>query len=113
MAHDRLGGAVAQSEQHANGVAQQVHEPEFGKIAVVTGVPSGGAAVAALVGRDRVIAGRSQRRQHLAPAVGKFGKAVQQQNGGPSWRFMAGLEQVHVEAIDAGQDARAHAGGKG
>ena len=110
VAHHRLGGVVAHREQDAERVAHQVEEAEGHEIAVVVGAPARGPAVAALVGRDRVVAGGGQRRQHLAPAVGQLGKAVQQQDGGAVGRFEPGLQHVDVEAIDAGQEAGADAG---
>ncbi len=65
-------------------VAHQVEHAEAGEVAVVVGVPAGGAAIAALVRRDHVIARFRQRQHHFAPAVGEFGKAVQQQHAGPA-----------------------------
>ena len=103
---------MARREQHADRVAQQVHEAEAGEVAVVVGVPASGAAVAALVGRDRVVARGRERRKDLAPAVSDLGKAVQQQDRGPAGRLVAGLEQVDVEAVDAGNNAGANAGGE-
>ena len=104
--------AVAQRRHHAHGVAQQIEEAEGGEVAVVVGVPAGGAAVAALVGRKGVVARCRQRRQHLAPAIGKLGETVQQQHRWAAWTFMTGLQHMDVEPVDAGQDPRADAGGQ-
>ena len=54
------------------------------EVAVVAAVPAGGAAIAALVGREDVEAGRRERRHHLAPAIGELRKAVQQQHARPA-----------------------------
>ncbi len=110
VADHGLGRAMAEREQHADGVAQQVHEPEACEVAVVVGVPADGPAVAALVGRDGVVARCRQRRQDLAPAISQFGKAVQQQDGGPIGCLVAGLQHMNVETVDAAQNERTHAG---
>jgi hypothetical protein len=60
-----------------------------------------------------VVAGRRQLRHHLAPAEGKFGKAVQQQHAGPAFCLKAGFQHMHAQAVDVVDEARADAGGKG
>ena len=65
-----------------------------------------------MIGRDGVVAGGGERRQHLAPAVGELGEAVQQQHGRPVFSVVTRLEHVNVEAVDAPQDARTNARGQ-
>ena len=104
-------GAIAERRDQAERVAHQVEHAERAEVAVVVAVPAGGAAVAALVRRDHVIAGRRQRQHHLAPAVGELREAVQQQQAGPA-RLEAGLQHVHREAVDVVDEARADARGR-
>ena len=105
----------AQTERpnEAERVADEIEDAERGEVAIVSGVPAGGASVAALVGRDHVVAGRRQREHHLAPAVGKLGKAVQQQEARAVLLFEPRLKDVHAQAVDVVDEARADAGGKG
>ena len=53
-----------------------------------------GAAVAALIGRDRVIAGVGECGQLMAPGIPALREAVQQQYQ----RTLAGLGDVHAQA---------------
>jgi len=53
-----------------------------------------------------------QRGHDLSPGIGELGKAVQQQDSRPARRRRSGLEDVHAQAIDAGDEARADAGGE-
>ena len=71
--------AIAERGHQPEGVAHEVEQTKRRNVAVVAGVPSGGAAIAALVRRHHVKAGGRQRPHHLAPRVGQLGKAVQQQ----------------------------------
>ena len=84
MADHGIDAIVAERRHQPERVAHQIGEPERSEVAVVIRVPAGGAAIAALVRRDHVIAGCRERRHHLAPAEGEFGKAVQQQHAGPA-----------------------------
>ena len=65
--------------------------------------------VAALVGRNDVVARRRKRGHHLAPTVGEFGEAVQEQDTGPAGGFEAGFEHMHGEAIDVVHEPAANA----
>ena len=113
MSDHGIDAAIAECRHQAERVAHQIEQPERSEIAVVVGVPAGGAAVAALVRRDHVIAGFRQRRHHLAPAIGEFGKAVQQQHAGPALCLEAGFQHMHAQAVDVVDEARADAGRKG
>ena len=55
-----------------------------------------GAAVAAHVGRDGVVAGRGERRELVPPRVPALGKAVAEQHERP----LAGLGDVHRQVAD-------------
>ena len=68
MPDDGVDAAIAERRHQPERVAHQVGEPERGEIAVVVRIPSGGAAITALVRRDHVIAGFCENRHHLAPA---------------------------------------------
>ena len=109
---DHVDRAITQCRHQPERIAHQVEHAERRKVAVVAVVPAGGAAVTTLVGRDHVVAGCGQGRHHLAPAVGQFGEAMQQQHAGPVRGFEAGLQQVHGQAVDAFDHARADAGRK-
>ena len=102
-----VDAAIAERRHQPERVAHQVGEPERGEVAVIIRVPSGGAAITALVRRDHVIAGFRENRHHLAPAKGEFGKAVQQQHAGPAARLEAGFQHVHTQAVDVVDVARA------
>ncbi len=105
MADHGIDAAVAERRHQPERIAHQIGQPERGEIAVVVRIPSGGAAIAALVRRDHVIAGRRQSRHHLAPAIGEFGKAVQQQKTGAAFGFVAGLQHMHAQAVDVVDDS--------
>ena len=107
MPDDSVDAAIAERRHQPERVAHQIGEPERGEVAVIIRIPSGGAAIAALVRRDHVIAGFRQNRHHLAPAKGEFGKAVQQQHAGPAACLEAGFQHVHTQAIDVVDVARA------
>jgi hypothetical protein len=59
-------------------------------------VGTAGPAVSALVGRDRVIAGRCERNELMTPGVPGLGKAMEQDNERPG----AGLGDVHGQAAN-------------
>ena len=101
---------VAEREYEADRVADEVEDPKRGDVAVVVAVPTGREPVAALIGREHVVAGLRERHHHLAPAVGKLREAVEQQQAGPAGRLVAGLEHVHAQAVHAVDKARADAG---
>ena len=69
--------AVTEGRDQRQHVAYQVEHAKRRKVAAIVAIPAGGAAISALVGRDHVIAGLGHRQHQLAPAIGKFGKAVQ------------------------------------
>ena len=112
MPDDGVDAAVAERRHQPERIAHQIGEPERGEVAVVVRIPSGGAAIAALVRRDHVIAGCRENRHHLAPAKGEFGKAVQQQHAGPARGLEAGFQHVHAQAVDVFDVARADGGGE-
>ena len=107
-----IDAAIAERRHQPERVAHQIEQPERAEVAVVIGVPAGGAAIAALVRRDHVIAGLRQRRHHLAPAEGELGKAVQQQHAGPAAGLEAGFQHVHAQAVDVVDEAGADGGGE-
>jgi hypothetical protein len=86
-------------------VLHQIEQMERRKIAVIAAVPSDGASIAALIGRDRVKAGGGQCRQHLTPTVGEFRKAVQQQDAGSIPCLESSLQHMHAKAIAVVQHA--------
>ena len=96
----RVDRSIAERRHQPERVAHQIGEAERGEVAVVVGIPAGGAAIAALVGCDDVVAGGSQLRHHLAPGKGELGKAVQQKQAGPALGFEAGFQHMHAQAVD-------------
>ena len=80
MADDRGDLAPAERRHETEHVPCKVEETKGAKIAIVIGVPAGGAAIAALIGRDHMEARRSERQHHLSPGIGQLGKAMQQKN---------------------------------
>ena len=59
MPHNAPNRRVSQSRDKLDHVANEVHRPEGGQIAVVVRIPADSATVPALVWCDHVIAGRS------------------------------------------------------
>ncbi len=104
--------AVAERPDHAERVAHRVQQAEAAQVAVIGAVPAGGAAVAAQVRGDNVEPGGGERRHHLAPGIGEFREAVQQQDAGPAGGFVAGFQQVDAQAVDVFKEAGADAGGE-
>ena len=110
MAHHRRHRAVAQRGNQAERVSHQVEHAKHAEIAVVAGVAAGGAAVAALIGRHHMKTSGGDRQHHLAPTVGEFRKAVQQQHARAPRGLEAGLEHAHGEAVVIVDKADADAG---
>lgn len=83
--------------EHADEIADHVEDgvliDRFGPVAL---------AVAAHVGRDRVVAGRRQRLELVAPGVPAFRKAVAEQN---HWT-LAPLGDIEVDAVDLDRPLR-------
>lgn len=67
-------------------------------------IPAGGFSIAALVGCDRVVPGLRQHGHHLAPGVRELGESVKQQHARAAG--IAGLKDVHRQAVDAVDAAR-------
>ena len=109
MADHAGHAAIPQRRDQSQRITDQVEHAKRGKVGVVAIVPAGGPPVPALVGRDHVIPGFSEREHHLAPAVGEFRKPVQQQEARPATRCVAGFEEMHVEAVDPADAAGADA----
>src|SRR5688500_16098281 len=103
MAND-VGRLDAEVTQEGKCIGDDVEDAKGAKVAVVAAVPPGGAAVAALVGREHVEARRREGRHHLPPAVGELGEAVQQQDARLAGR--AGFQHVHAQAVDVVDEAR-------
>jgi len=110
VADDGVDRTVPQRRDEAERVAHGVERAPRPQIGIESGAPAGGAAIAALVGCDRVKPGLGQRRHDLAPGIGDLGKAVQQQHQRPVRRGIARLENMDVEAIDAADKTGADAG---
>ena len=91
-------------------VAHLVEGKKFYEVSIKGIVPAGGAAIAANVRRDRIVAGGGQGRHHLAPAITKVRKTVQQEHERPARR--ARLDHVHRQAIDVGHQAHPNTGRK-
>ena len=70
---------VAKRERQRHRVASQIQHREWAQILVVGCAPACGATVAALIRRHDVVAELSERDHDLAPAIGDFGKAVQEE----------------------------------
>jgi hypothetical protein len=104
--------AIAERIDEPDRVPHHVEGAELVGIVIEGIVPAERAPVAPLIRRDDVISGRRQERHHLAPAIDEFGKAVQQHDERPVGRLVAGLQDVHGEAVDVVDGARAHARGK-
>jgi len=109
MADHPRDAALAQGPDQPERIADQVGEPELVERGVEARLPAGGPAIAALVRCHHVVSGLRQRQHQLAPAVGQFGKAVQQQHARAPGQLEAGLQHMHRQAIAVVDLARADA----
>ncbi len=111
MADRRCHLFDAERVEEADRIAHEVEGSELREVGVVAVVRARGAAIAALIRRNDMVAGVGKRRHDLAPAIGEFGKSVQQQQARPA--PLAAFEDVHPQAIDAVDEARANTGRQG
>ena len=103
-------GAMAQCEHDAHGGERVGVGAERGEVAVIAIVPTCGAAITSLIGRDRVEAGLGERRQHLAPTPGHVGEAVEQEHERTIGRLVAGFEDTDGDPVDVRDGALPYAG---
>ncbi len=101
---------VAERVQQSHDVAHQIEQPVGREFGAVVRVPAGRPPVAALVGRDHMVARLRQRRHDAPPAIGQFRKPVQQQGAGPARLLETGFEKMHVEPVAIRRHARTDAG---
>ena len=97
--------AIAEREHKPHCIANHIEDAKGIGIGIIGVVPAGGAAIAALIRGDHIISRRRKRQHYLAPAVGEFREAMQQQHGGPTGALVAGFQNVHRQAIDVGDAA--------
>src|SRR6202000_2059423 len=95
MPDDRGDPAYSQGVEQTHYVLHQVKHMKRSEIALIPVIPSAGASVASLVGRDDVKTGCRERRHDLAPAVCNFRETMQQQNAGSILGFKSGLQDMH------------------
>src|SRR5262252_2941646 len=107
--HNARHAAVAQRRDQPQYIPDQVEHTKSLEVTVIRAVPACGAPVASLVGRNDVQPGRSEGQQHLAPTIGQFWEAVQQEDTGATLVLKAGLQQVHGETMVVGHEAGAYA----
>ena len=108
------GGGVVASDggEQSRDVADKVEHAEFAEVDIVVGVGAGGMSVSALIGGDDVVAGVGEWEHDVAPAVGDFGEAVQEQEAGSVGIVRPGFQEVDVESVDAGDGAGADSVGQ-
>ena len=106
VAHDHCDRVIAQRMDQGDLVAHLVEGKKLDEVRIKGIVPAGGATVAAKVRRDRIIARGGQRRHHLAPAITKVWKTVQQEH--ERLARSASLNDVHRQAIDIGTRCTGH-----
>jgi hypothetical protein len=109
---DQRDVVIPKSRNETKGIPNRVQNPEGGEIAIVIGIPAGGTAVAPLIRRHDMKPGRGERQHHLSPGIGELRKAVEEQDQRPARRPVAGLQQVHVQAIDVPHEAGIDTGRK-
>ena len=102
--------AVAERRHQRQHVPHLVQHPERAQVVVVADIRAVGAAVAAQIRRQDVVAGFGEGRHQPPPTVGELREAVQQQDAGARSAPRAGLEHVHPQAVHAIDEARADAG---
>jgi hypothetical protein len=102
MADEAFCASVAEGVDEGDGVFYEVHGAEGGR---VEGFGEGdvvGAAVSALVECDDVVASGGEEGDYVAPAVGEFGEAVDEEDEGTA--MFSCFEDVEFEAMRGGVD---------
>ncbi len=112
MTHDSSHGVIAEGEHEGEHIPHDSQHAEGGHIAFVAIIPPGGATVSSLVRCDDVEACLREWQHHLPPAVGEFGKAVEQEDAGAAHILEACLQDVHAQAVDAVHITGADASGQ-
>ena len=102
--------AVAERRHQREHVPHLVQHPERAQVFLVADAGAVGAAVAAQVGGHDVVALCREGRHQAPPAVGELGEAVQQQHAPTRAGLRPGLQHVHADGVDAGDEAGADAG---
>ena len=110
VAHHRGQRSVTERQHQRHHVGHAIERPKRHQVIVKGHVRAAGAAIAAQVGREDVIARRGELRHHLAPAVGQLREPVDQQHRRPVAALETGFEHVHADAVDIVDQARANAG---
>ncbi len=99
--------AIAKRRHQPQRVPHGIQQAKRPQAVVVAHVPAGGAAIAAQVRRDDMVAGGGEQRHDLAPGIRQFGEAMQQQNTRAIGCFEAGFQHMDLQTVDVGDEARA------
>lgn len=91
---------VAEGLRQSQRVAHQIQATIGQQVAIVCPAGAAGAAVTALVRCDDMVTGLGQWLHDATPTVSQFRKAVQKQDAGSTGLFVAGFEEMHVQAVD-------------
>ena len=110
MSDHRGHRAVAERIDQSDRITRQVGRTPRREIRIVIGDPARGAAISAQIGSDDIVAGIGKRRHDVAPGVGDFGEAVQQQQTGTA--MYAGFQHVHGQSVHPRHEAGAQSFGQ-
>ena len=105
---DNVYKAIAECRNQSERIAEHVECAEGSEVGFVARIPARGAAETALIRRDSVITGFGEPHHHLAPAIGEFGKAVEEQDAGAVRRFESGFQHVNFQPVDVVEESRAN-----
>src|SRR5215207_7347977 len=96
---DSMDRAVPQGEYKPEHILHEIEEAEGREVTVIVGIPSSGAAIASLIGRDDMEPSGRERHHDLPPAVGEFRKPVKEGDTRPILAFAASFQRVDTKAV--------------
>jgi len=91
--------AVSQGEYKPEDIPHEIEEAEGREVTVIVAIPSSGAAVASLIGRDDMEPSGRERHHDLPPAVGEFRKPMKEDDTRPVLAFGASFQRVNTKAV--------------
>ena len=102
MADDAFDAGIAEGVDEGDGVFYEVHWAEGRRVERFSKGNVVGAAVAALVECDDIVASGGEEGDYVAPGVGEFREAVDEEDEGTA--MFSCFENVESEAVGGGVD---------
>jgi orotate phosphoribosyltransferase-like protein len=91
--------AITKGEYKPEHILHEIEEAEGREVTVIVGIPSSGAAIASLIGRDDMEPSGRERHHDLPPAVGEFRKPVKEDDTRTVSAFEARFQRVNTQAV--------------